>query len=386
MWRRLEEGLPRIVEEAGRRSVEAEVLLVELLSYPHCQQVKVLLEPRFQSLGLLEHLLEESQEAQPRDLERSVALADLGGQLAARLLRHKGAEAECAMYSARASILSGNARRLEGKPADAEAAFGRAACFLAWRFESWDRAEFCRALGLLRWEQGRLDEAEALLQQAARSFAGQALPQEEGASSALLGLLHLEQGRPEVAIRFLERGRCGFEPGGRPWLTVRAGLSLALALAELGQADRACWVVQETWRHTANVRGERELVRLSWLEGRVWARAGRREEAEQLLTSVWLKFIAEYSLPEAALCSLDLAALLVEAGRETELPRLQHDLEETFSAEDAALEVIRQVSRHFAAATAGGKEVVHDCAAEAASTLRRAFRFRGYRVDPLPFA
>jgi hypothetical protein len=61
------------------------------------------------------------------------------------------------------------------------------------------------------------------------------------------------------------------------------------------------------------------------------------------------------------------------------------DIEETFS-DEVALDVTRRVSRQFVEAVAGTSKIPDGYVAEAAFTLRRVFRFRGYRVEPLPFA
>jgi tetratricopeptide (TPR) repeat protein len=370
--------------EGERGNLVADSLLADLLGYPKNEQDKALQESRFQSQELLVLLLETSHEAQPQDCERSEALAVLASRLTAHLRREMD-EILSALFFTRAAV-HGNALRLRGELAAAEDQLGRAAHFLAWPFESSDRAAYCRALALLRWEQGRLDEAEALLQHAARGFQEYYLPQEEGACLALLGLLCLEQNRTKAAVRCLQTGRAALAPEARPWLTVRAGLSLALGLADLGQAERAQAVLKETWWRYGLVRDESEHVRICWLEGKVCARLGLNEEAEAILSGVRGKLISEYSLPEAVFCSLDLAPLLVESGRSTELRLLLQDIEQTFAAEPAGLDATRRAFDLLIANLADVPKIpwVTLCMAETA--LRRFFRSRGYRVARLPFA
>jgi tetratricopeptide (TPR) repeat protein len=385
IWDRLTDQLPQMIEEARRRSRKAEGLLDELLSFPGDEQGAVLQDPRFWSADLLERLLEACQEAQPEDSERSEALAHLALQLTGHL-RTRTDELLSAMFFTRASVLRANALRLRGRLVEAEDALGRAAHFLLWPFESSDRAAYCRALALLRWEQGHLDEAEALLRQAARSFREYLLPQDAGACWALLGLLLLEHNRTEEAVRCLQTGRVTLAPAARPWLTVRSGLGLALALADLGQADRAQALLRETWRHYGRVRDEVEQARASWLEGKILYRIGRWEEAEAILFGVRDRFLAVKSLPEAALCSLDLAALLLESGRNAELPQLLSVLEQTFPADPAGLEGLRRAYHAFLASLQGVKDLPRTVLGMAETALRRVLQFRGYRVERLPFA
>jgi tetratricopeptide (TPR) repeat protein len=385
VWQRIEERLPRLIEQADERLAEAAELLDDLLCYAPDQQSKVLGEPKFHSRLLLELLFERSRAAQPLDPRRAEALASLAAELGLRLFRGDLEGEEAALLQSRAANLAGNARRLLGQPDAAESALGRSAHFLAFTWgQSLEGVSLCRYLGLLRWEQGRLDEAEALLRQSARSFGELVLPCEEAASRALLGLLSLERNRTGRAIRLLQASRPALDPEARPWLTVRAGLSLALGLAEAGRLDQARQVLAETAQHKPWVTDEREQTRLSWLEGQVLARLGQPEEAEPLLDTARRRLFAEHRLPEVALCSLDLAVLLVAAGRASELPRLVRDIEATFAAEPA-LDVIRQMCRDFAASVAKTSQVPPAHVAEAAFRLRRVFRFRGYRVEPLPF-
>jgi len=386
LWQQLDKRVPQLIEQAADQMAEAAALFQDLRAYPPGQQGKVFAEPRFHSRFLLDLLFEKSRAAQPLDPESAESLAALAAQLGLRLFHDDPEGEEAALCQARAANLAGNARRLRGQAKAAESALGTAAHFLAFTWgQSVESVSLCRYLGLLRWEEGRLDEAEALLRQSARGFGELMVPCEEAASRALLGLLCLERNRTGRAIRLLQASRQALDPEARPWLTVRTGLSLALGLAEAGRSDQARQVLAETARHAPWVTDEREETRLHWLEGRVLARLGQPEEARRLLDTSRLHLISEYRLPEVVLCSLDLAVVLVATGRTSEVPRLLWDIEETFAAEPA-LEVTRRMARDFSAASIGTSEVQPGYAAEAAFTLRRVFRLRGYRIEPLPFA
>jgi len=315
----------------------------------------------------------------------AISLAKVAAEVTSHLFREEPDEGVAALYFARAATLEVNAYRLQGKAESAEIAVQRATYYLAWPFDSWDRAVFCRVLGLLRWEQGRPDEAAALLRQSARELSEQCMPEEEGASQVLVGLLSLERNETEIAIRLLQTGRAAFDPEARPWLTVRAGLSLAQALAEIGHSTRAAGVLDETRWHYARAPEEREQVSIYWLEGKVCARLGRQEEAENLLAAVRLRFLTEGRLAETLLSSLDLAALLVEEGKAAALPELLGEIEAAFGPDEVAVEVVKAM-RAFVAEISGLRIVPPEVLAAAASTLRRVFRMRGMRVESLPFA
>lgn len=382
VFRRIRARLPWILEEAERRRIEKETLIAGLLGEPAGERLKfALAQPSLQPIDLLD----ASEEAQPHDPERSIALAEVAAEVTEQLFREEADESVAALYFARAAALQGNAYRLQGRLETAEKVLQRASFYLAWPYDSWDRAVFCRALGLLHWEQGRLEEAEALLRHSARAFSEQCLPEEEGASQILVGLLCLERNEVETAIGLLQSGRAAFHPGARPWLTVRAGLSLSQALAETGRKTRASGVLDETRQQYGRVQEESEQVWIYWLEGKICARLGRQEEAENLLSAVRQQFLSERRPAEAVLCSLDLAALLVEERKAAELPGLLQEIEAAFP-DDAALIEVGKVVRAFAARITGRYTVPPEALAAAASTLRRVFRTRGVRVETLPFA
>jgi tetratricopeptide (TPR) repeat protein len=386
LFTRLEEDTAQLIEKAGQRVDEAQALLAQLLSHPRDQQHKALRETRFQSRFLLEVLLDQSQTAVPRDPENAVSLAGLASHLAARLQRIAPDDEDLALLFVRAESLAGNAHRLGGRWAEAETALGRADHGLAFCWgQSCEEAAFWRALGLLRWEQGRLSRAEGHLRQSARLFGELELSQEQAASRILLGLLYLERDRPDRAVRLLQAGRAILDPGIRPWLAVRAGLSAAIGLADLHQVELACTALEESWRLYARVQDEREVVRISWLEGKLFARVGQHDQAEQLLDATRRNLRSECSFPEAAVCSLDLAVLLAQVGRSAELRRLVEDLEATFSAE-LGLDVVRRLAQKLGKTLGSSSEHPHNLYARSVATLRRSLRFRGYRVEGLPFA
>jgi transcriptional regulator with XRE-family HTH domain len=75
-----------------------------------------------------------------------------------------------------------------------------------------------------------------------------------------------------------------------------------------------------------------DLIRVSWLSAKVAAGLGRQEEAIAGLDQVNLDFMAHQLPYEAALSSLDLAVLLLEAGRTAEVRSLALTLKRIFKA------------------------------------------------------
>ena len=384
LWLRWESCRPPGELAATQRRATAETLFAELCRHPPERRSRVIQKSRrFHEPALAELLLEKSREAQPASPERGDAFAILAAVLALQLYEPGESSALVAIFLGRANCLAGNARRLLGDEAEADQAFANAVAFLGRSAASCDRAFYSRYLGLLRWAQGRVDEAAAMLHHAARIFAENGAVHEEATSLSLLGLLHTEEGDPERAVPLLRKARFGLEPGARPWLALRARLALGLGLALLGQAGRARWTLREAWELYPRVDDELELIRCHWLEGRLNTILGPTADASALLDSVRVRFVGERRLPEAALATLDLASLLAESDRREGIAPLVAELEERFGDVDGADIALRGL-RGFERRLAAGRPA-EESAAGISSYMRRTFRFRGLRFEPLTF-
>jgi hypothetical protein len=141
---------------------------------------------------------------------------------------------------------------------------------------------------------------------------------------------------------------------------------------------------QEAWQLYSSLPTPEEQFRAQWLEGRICVRLGAWQEAFELLEGVRARFLADRLLPEAALATLDLALLLAQSKRTPEIGALIEDFAAVIGAEDGADIALRGL-RSFPRDLGTGRNP-SEIAAGIASFLRRTFRFRGFRVEPLPFA
>jgi tetratricopeptide (TPR) repeat protein len=362
----------------SRPELAAEGLLAELLAHPAEHHFELLEEPRYQEVALVELLLETSRAEQLRDPERSAHLAFLGGRLACLALGEE-LEDELAQALTRAGVLQANARRLAGQPEDADRELGNATFYSAPRAE---RARFYRALGLVRWEQGRLDEAGSHLEDAVRLFGEARLIAEEGEAQTLLGLLYAEQGFLPQCTGSLLAGLPLLVAERRPWLAARGCLTLARALAEAGCPDEAWDLLRRGREHTAAVDDAAEATFLYALQGAALGSLGEGEQARALLEPARSRFFDEGRLPEAALATLELALVLAELGQAGESERLAGDLEERFAGVPAAGEAVAVLRQTRWSERAGLRRRVES----AMSALRRLFRMHRLRPRPLPFA
>jgi tetratricopeptide (TPR) repeat protein len=147
------------------------------------------------------------------------------------------------------------------KPAvAAESAFNDASFFLS--DDPPERGLYCRALALLRWDQGQLDEAAALLRYAACAYGEKEDKVEEGACLALLGLLYTEAEEFFPAVGPLLRAQLALAPGQRHRrLLARSHLSLLLCLAEEGRQEEVRELMSTALALEAIVEGEEERAR-----------------------------------------------------------------------------------------------------------------------------
>jgi tetratricopeptide (TPR) repeat protein len=181
-----------------------EILLDELLKLQPEPRSKVIRAPRFQRADLLDLILDKSEKTaagDPPEASRLAALAvELGIAIRASVEDPPGGN-----RLVKALLLLGSTHRLGGDRNMAERAFGSAAYLLTRGSTPFERARVCRGIGLLRWEEGRLDEAAALLLHASRLYQESAELPEEGACLALLGLLHAQEDETERALEPLSR-------------------------------------------------------------------------------------------------------------------------------------------------------------------------------------
>ncbi len=384
VWERLRGKTPQMLGTARQRREDVERLHRELLAEAEpSEQLRRIAEPRFQSLALLDWLLEQSHEQQLPNPAQGVQLARLAIRLGTGFRASEAAQdrAEAVAALPRAFCLAANALRLDFRLAAADRLLARGSLFLT---DAAERALYCRTLAVLRWEQARLDEARALLAYAASLYTRDGLEADAALCRGLLGLVLLETGSAD-APGALKQGWAELDRAARPLAALRVGLALAAALAQAGQPDRARQVLSETWSLYAHVADPREMDRVVWWEGRALASLGEAGMALELLESVRRRLLAEPSPAEAALVSVDLALGLAASGRHGDIEALAAGLQSAFPEVPVlalAAEGLRSLIRPAPESALAGR----DAGAAIESTLRRAFRVCGLGIRPFPVA
>jgi hypothetical protein len=375
LFARLAARLPRAAAATARALRETEELFLDLTSMGREERLPATGEHRFHRLDLVDRLLEGAQGALPSDPVSAEELASLAAAIAGRLAdADEGIEGR-----ARAACWIAHARRIAGDLDGAERSLSQATLYAAGYSD--EQAELCRALALLRWEQGRMEEARALLEHAEELWAGEESPPEQGACQVLQALLSVEEGKARDAVRLLREGLPVLID---PWLTVYGGLALALGLAERGQAERARDQRGESERLVPLAPPAAHLYALH-LEARIALSLGEHAAAGAMLEDLRRAAVERRWLPETALATLDLARLDVELGRESAAAEQRIAELQTVFAGPETLAGVFAALREYPAQIAAG-ESTKSFTPSLAATLRRLLRLRGIRGGSLPFA
>lgn len=327
-------------------------LLDELMSCPKEERAAKLCEERFRCSAFLDHLLDECEAAIPFDPIRS---DDLFG--AATILgRHFEQESSTGLdfeleRKCRTYWLGGTVRRLLGDIRGAESYFDQLAYM---DLGGTSRAFYCRALGLLRWDEGRFEEAMALLQHAARRFRSQKSLQDWSACLALAGLVGLEQLAFWDSADLLERALTGLKVDRSPWLACKATLSLALCHLRRDCRLPALAARKDAWRLYSCIPQEAPRLELHWLEGQVAAGLGDLDDAEALLSSARQELVVGRRLAETTLATIDLVELLAARQRQAQIGALVEEMAQVFSAHPGAQLVLPAMDCLWAEARSGG--------------------------------
>jgi len=325
---------PRI--EQARR--EAGELWAALKARP-ARERRALVESagEYRSWALCERLCAESERAAAADARRAVELAELAVRVAARV---PGEESWRSRLQGYAWAHLGNARRVASDLPGAEEAFAKARPL--WQ------AGAAGDPGLL--PEGQVLDLEASLRRDQRRL-GEALSLHNRALAVTLAasqgfiLLNkaftLEQiGRFEPAIEVLEEAalRVDSRRESRLWFALR--FQLAVNLDHLGRHTEAEALLPEVRGLAVQLGNELDQIRVLWLEGRVAAGLGQMDKALGALSRVREDFVSRGIAYDAALASLELAALLLEWRRTGQVKALARQMAPVFQSQGVHREAL----------------------------------------------
>jgi tetratricopeptide (TPR) repeat protein len=147
-------------------------------------------------------------------------------------------------------------------------------------------------------------------------------------------------GSQGTALLLLRRGLDLLDEDRDPALVSQLLLAMITYLAELGRfrsARRLLWRCRHLFTESSN---ELDLVRLRWLEGRIYAGLSDFPRAEMAFQETRTGFANHQKVYSAAMAGLDLAALWAQQGRLHEIQALAQEMIATFRALRIAREAI----------------------------------------------
>jgi transcriptional regulator with XRE-family HTH domain len=291
----------------------------------------------FKSWALCELLCSESEEAARDSADRALELAQLALRIAELA---PGRRAWGCRIQGYAWAHLGNARRVSSDLLGADEAFRRSERL--WRAGAigdlgpLDEARLLDLKASLRRAQGRFGEARELLDRALTvdrgGRAGRILLKKATVLEAL--------GEIEEAIATLHQAAPWVEAENSPQLLFALRFNLAVNLCFLERPSEAESLLPGLWELAKELGQGLDLVRLRWLEGRVAAGLGRREEARVALEETLGEFTQREIAYDAALVSLELAVLSLEEGRTGEVKKLAREMAWIFQAQGVHREAL----------------------------------------------
>ncbi len=304
--------------------------------------------PALATWATVELLAHESERAAVRDVGDALELGALAVRAADLSPGPLPLQAAAKEY---AWIYWGNARRVKGWLAEAEAAFARAK----------REAESARPLAMSPFSRARMLDLEASLRRDQRRFEealrliDRALDiDRQGADAARLWLkrsaIHEQLGSPEASVEDLRHAFACLDERSEPRHRMAALGNLAVCLLDLGRAEEAAPLLPEVRALAEERRDTIDLIRVNWLEGRTAFALGDTQVATAALEQVWLQFTAQGMTYDSALAALNLAEFYLTAGRHGETRVLARKAAKVFRDLGIEKEALAAVRLFLAAA------------------------------------
>lgn len=316
-----ERSVSDFLAEAPLPQVSPDLLLEELDQASRDSRSLLVREQRFASSRMVPLLIERSHAVRYSDPEEMLFWADTARDLAQRCTAEDaGNEARLADLRARAWGQYGNALRVAARMREAEEAMVTAQAHLeTGTGDPALRARVWEMVASLHTFQRRFDEAIEKLAGAAEVY------RQLGESHALARTLVQEAiaclyaGSPETAVGLLNQAIPLIDYEGDPHLLMAACHNLIRCYIDLDQPELALSIYSETRELYKEFSDSLIQLRAGWQEGQLLRDLGHLRAAETVLLRAREGFMDRGLMYEAAVVSLDLAALYTKLRSSDEL-------------------------------------------------------------------
>lgn len=288
-----------------------------------------------------EALLDRCLSLRYSDPEGMVMTASLAVAFAERMDASQITLPELADLKARAWAELGNAYRVSDDLPTAETALARALDLSG--HGTGDPLLLARLMDLtasLYTDQRRFEEAHRLLDSVYSIYSQMGDRQSAARALVSKGISVGYAFQSEEAVQLLGQSLRHAEASWDPKLIVSAVHALLWCLLDAGRVSEVETLLGQV-RHLFEVHGERlDALRVLWLEGRVAAGQGREEEAERAFLHIREGFWQAELPYDAAMASLDLAAVWLNQGRTVEIHALIDEMVGIFRARNIRREAL----------------------------------------------
>lgn len=282
---------------------------------------------KFQSWSLAEAVADESTRCASKSIKQADAWARLAVEIAERIKGPEGWQKRVRGYAAAAGP---NARRVEGNLEKAEA--GLAAANELWLAGSdpdsiLDPGRLLDFEASLRRDQRRCDVALDRLARARK------VSHNPGRVLVSRGFTLEVMGEYEPAIETLLEAEALIDRRADPQLWYKLKGNLAVCYTHLGRYREASELEELVRAEAARLGDDHELVRLTWVRGRIAEGLGRTREARLLLETALEGLRGQKLWYDMALAFLELAGLLLREGKKAEVRALTPILADVFKSQ-----------------------------------------------------
>jgi tetratricopeptide (TPR) repeat protein len=330
----------------ARERAAAPARLAELLEQqPERREILMRNHRRFQSWGLLEHLIDHSWKKCFSDPLAAETSARLALSLADVLDEDCYGAERLEDLRARAWGFVGNALRIRFELDRSAAAFARAFTHLRkGTGDSLERALLFELQSSLLRAQRRLAEAEHVLVRALRIYRQLGETHRMGRVLVSMTIVYEQVGTPEKSIPLLHEALRLIDAEREPRLLWNAHHNLISVLAESGRFMEAQGLLIQARPLYAHFPDGHTQNRRHWVAGRIARGLGQAREAEAHLQAARDGFITDGATYDAAVVSLDLASLYAEQGRTAKLKQIAEETLTIFSSRQIHREALAALS------------------------------------------
>jgi tetratricopeptide (TPR) repeat protein len=310
-----DEAVAQFLVPAPLPAVPPQELLAELDRHPLADQVSLVeRDERFASPGLVQWLIDRSHAKRYTDPDEMLHWSRVARSTATRSSPESvGGAVKLADLQARAWGQFGNALRVTGRMREAEEALSTAQRHLeAGTGDPALRAKVFEQIASLHTFQRRFDAAIAVLTEATEIY------RHLGESHALARTLvqeaiaKLYSGEAENAVVILNQAIPLIDQEGDPHLLFAACHNLVQCYINLDQPEQALSIYSEMRDLYKEFSDPLLLLRTAWQEGHLLRDLGHLQAAEGALLRARTGFLKMDLMYEAAVVSLDLAAIYVK--------------------------------------------------------------------------